>query len=148
VTVSLALPPVLLTVGPRAGAPLLRYRSVYLPVAAGLLIALFASTTADLAVLVPATLLLAMATIDATFTVIEYEPTAKFCLEGEARGVRPTGCLHLSGTESATEMTFVGEYQGGPFFQLFRHVSRPFVQRNVTTTVRVIRQLLEEREPT
>jgi benzoate membrane transport protein len=34
---------------------------VYLPVAAGLLIALFATTAADLAVLVPSTLLLAMA---------------------------------------------------------------------------------------
>jgi benzoate membrane transport protein len=61
IAVSLALPPVLLTAGPGAGALSLRYRSVYLPVAAGLLIALFASTTADLAVLVPPTLLLAMA---------------------------------------------------------------------------------------
>jgi benzoate membrane transport protein len=34
---------------------------VYLPVAAGLLIAVFATTAADLAVLVPSTLLLAMA---------------------------------------------------------------------------------------
>ena len=87
-------------------------------------------------------------TINATYTVIEYEPTAKFCLEGEAGGVRATSCLQLAGTGSATEMTFVGEYQGGPLFQLFRHVSRPFVQRNVTTTVRVIRQLLEEGGPT
>ena len=61
VAVSLALPPVLLTAGPEAGIPSLRYRSVYLPVAAGLLIALFASTAADFAVLVPRTLLLAMA---------------------------------------------------------------------------------------
>jgi benzoate membrane transport protein len=61
IAVSLALPPVLLTAGPGAGVPALRYRSVYLPVAAGLLIALFASTAADLAVLVPPTLLLAMA---------------------------------------------------------------------------------------
>lgn len=61
IAVSLALPPVLLTAGPGAGAPSLRYRSVYLPVAAGLLIALFASTAADLAVLVPPTLLLAIA---------------------------------------------------------------------------------------
>jgi benzoate membrane transport protein len=61
IAVSLALPPVLLTAGPGAGPPSIRYRSVYLPVAAGLLIALFASTAADLAVLVPRTLLLAMA---------------------------------------------------------------------------------------
>ncbi len=61
IAVSLALPPVLLTAGPGAGERALRYRSVYLPVAAGVLIALFASTAADLAVLVPTTLLLAMA---------------------------------------------------------------------------------------
>lgn len=61
IAVSLALPPVLLTAGPGAGARSLRYRSVYLPVAAGLLIALFASTAADMAMLVPPALLLAMA---------------------------------------------------------------------------------------
>jgi len=61
IALSLALPPVLLTAGPGAGAPSLRFRSVYLPVAAGLVIALFASTAADLAVLVPPNLLLAMA---------------------------------------------------------------------------------------
>jgi benzoate membrane transport protein len=61
VAVSLALPPVLLTAGPTAGPHDLRYRSVFLPAAAGVLIALFASTAADLAVLVPRTLLLAMA---------------------------------------------------------------------------------------
>ena len=61
VAVSLALPPVLLTAGPEAGPPAIRYRSVYLPVAAGLLIALCASVAAELAVLVPSTLLLAMA---------------------------------------------------------------------------------------
>jgi benzoate membrane transport protein len=61
VAVSLALPPVLLTAGPGAGESSIRYRSVYLPVTAGVVIALFATTTADLAVLVPRTLLLAMA---------------------------------------------------------------------------------------
>jgi len=61
VAVSLALPPVLLTAGPEAGPHSIRYRSVFLPVAAGLLIALLAGTAAELAVLVPATLLLAMA---------------------------------------------------------------------------------------
>jgi benzoate membrane transport protein len=61
IAVSLALPPVLITAGPGAGPAPLRYRSVYLPAAAGLLIALFATTAADLAVLVPSTLLLAMA---------------------------------------------------------------------------------------
>ena len=61
IAVSLALPPVLLTAGPAAGPPSIRYRSVYLPVVAGLLIAVFASVAADLAVLVPSTLLLAMA---------------------------------------------------------------------------------------
>ena len=61
ITVSLALPPVLVTAGPTAGDRSLRYRSVYLPVAAGLLIAIFAATAADLAVLVPPVLLLTMA---------------------------------------------------------------------------------------
>ena len=61
ITVSLALPPVLVTAGPAAGDRSLRYRSIYLPVAAGLLIAIFAATAADLAVLVPPVLLLTMA---------------------------------------------------------------------------------------
>jgi benzoate membrane transport protein len=61
VAVSLALPPVLLTAGPGAGERSIRYRSVFLPIAAGLGIALFASTAADLAVLVPSVLLLSMA---------------------------------------------------------------------------------------
>jgi benzoate membrane transport protein len=61
VAVSLALPPVLVTAGPAAGDRSLRYRSIYLPVAAGLLIALFAGTAADLAVLIPPVLLLAIA---------------------------------------------------------------------------------------
>jgi benzoate membrane transport protein len=61
ISVSLALPPVLVTAGPAAGDRSLRYRSIYLPVAAGLLIALFAGTAADLAVLVPPVLLLTMA---------------------------------------------------------------------------------------
>jgi benzoate membrane transport protein len=61
IAVSLALPPVLLTAGPGAGLPAIRYRAVYLPVVAGLLIAFFAGTAADLAVLVPSTLLLTMA---------------------------------------------------------------------------------------
>lgn len=61
VAVSLALPPVLLTAGPGAGPRPIRYRAVYLPAVAGLSIALFASTAANLAALVPATLLLTMA---------------------------------------------------------------------------------------
>jgi benzoate membrane transport protein len=61
VAVSLALPPVLLTAGPGAGERSIRYRSLFLPIAAGLGIALFASTAADLAVLVPSVLLLSMA---------------------------------------------------------------------------------------
>jgi benzoate membrane transport protein len=61
ITVSLALPPVLVTAGPTAGDRSLRYRSIFLPVAGGLLIAVFAATAADLAVLVPTVLLLAMA---------------------------------------------------------------------------------------
>jgi benzoate membrane transport protein len=61
VAVSLALPPVLLTAGPEAGPHSLRYRSVFLPVAAGLFITLLAGTAAELAVLVPSTLLFAMA---------------------------------------------------------------------------------------
>jgi benzoate membrane transport protein len=61
IAVSLALPPLLLAAGPGAGERSIRYRSVYLPVATGLLIALFAGTAADLSVLVPPVLLLAMA---------------------------------------------------------------------------------------
>ena len=61
IVVSLALPPVLLTAGPGAGDHSIRYRSTYLPVVAGLGIALFASTAADLAGLVPSVLLLSMA---------------------------------------------------------------------------------------
>jgi benzoate membrane transport protein len=61
IAVSLALPPVLLTAGPGAGPPAMRYRSVYLPAAAALFIALLATTAADVAVLVPRVLLLEMA---------------------------------------------------------------------------------------
>jgi benzoate membrane transport protein len=61
ITVSLALPPVLVIAGTAAGDRSLRYRSIYLPVAAGLLIAIFAATAADLAVLIPPVLLLTMA---------------------------------------------------------------------------------------
>ena len=61
VAISLALPPVLLTASPEAGPRPIRYRAVYLPVTAGVLIAICASVAAELAVLVPSTLLLAMA---------------------------------------------------------------------------------------
>ena len=61
VAVSLALPPVLVTAGPSAGDRSLRYRSVFLPVAAGLVIALFAAVATDLALLIPPVLLLAIA---------------------------------------------------------------------------------------
>jgi benzoate membrane transport protein len=61
VIVSLALPPLLLMAGPGSGDRAIRYRAVYVPVAAGLLIALFAGTAADLAVLIPPVLLLTMA---------------------------------------------------------------------------------------
>lgn len=61
ISMSLALPPVLVTAGPSAGDRNLRYRSIWVPVAAGLLIAIFAATAADLAVLVPPVLLLTMA---------------------------------------------------------------------------------------
>jgi benzoate membrane transport protein len=61
VAVSLALPPVLVTAGPAAGDRSLRYRSIYLPVGAGLVIALFAAVAADLALLIPPVLLLAIA---------------------------------------------------------------------------------------
>ena len=61
IAMSLALPPLLLAAGPGAGDRSLRYRAVFLPVATGALIALFAGTAADLAVLVPPVLLLAMA---------------------------------------------------------------------------------------
>lgn len=61
VTMSLALPPLLVTAGPTAGDRALRYRSVFVPVAAGLAIALFAGTAADLSVLLPPALLFAVA---------------------------------------------------------------------------------------
>lgn len=61
IAVSLALPPLLLAAGPGAGERSIRFRAVYVPVATGLLIALFAGTAADLSVLVPPVLLLAMA---------------------------------------------------------------------------------------
>ena len=61
ITVSLALPPLLLAASPAAGDRSVRYRSIYVPVAVGLLIAVFAGTAADLAVLVPPVLLLTMA---------------------------------------------------------------------------------------
>ena len=61
IAMSLALPPLLFAAGPGAGDRSLRYRAVFLPVATGVLIALFAGTAADLAVLVPPVLLLAMA---------------------------------------------------------------------------------------
>jgi benzoate membrane transport protein len=59
--VSLAVPLVPLTAGPTAGDPSIRYRSVYVPAGALLLIAVLAGTAADLAVLVPPILLLALA---------------------------------------------------------------------------------------
>lgn len=61
IALSLALPPLLLAAGPGAGERSLRYRAVFLPVATGMLIALFAGTAADITVLVPPVLLLAMA---------------------------------------------------------------------------------------
>jgi benzoate membrane transport protein len=61
ITIVLALPPVLLSAGPGAGDRSIRYRSVYVPIAAGLLIALFAATATELAVVVPTVLLLTMA---------------------------------------------------------------------------------------
>jgi benzoate membrane transport protein len=61
VAVSLALPPVLVTAGPAAGERSLRYRAVFLPVAAGLVIALLAALATDLALLIPPVLLLAIA---------------------------------------------------------------------------------------
>ena len=60
---SLALPLVTLVAGPGAGEPGLRYRNVYLPAAALLLISLVAGSAAALAMLVPPLLLLALAGI-------------------------------------------------------------------------------------
>ncbi|MFN2526781.1 MAG: benzoate/H(+) symporter BenE family transporter [Actinomycetota bacterium] len=60
-TVSLAVPLVPLTAGPTAGDSSIRYRSVFIPAAALVLIGFLASTAADLAVLVPPVLLLALA---------------------------------------------------------------------------------------
>ena len=57
---SMAVPLVPLTAGPTAGDPSIRYCSVYAPAGALLLIALLAGTAADLAVLVPPILLVAL----------------------------------------------------------------------------------------
>lgn len=61
VLVSLSLPAALLAAGPTAGEHDVRHVSMYLPAAASVSIALFAGTAADLAVLVPPALLLAVA---------------------------------------------------------------------------------------
>ena len=61
VTLSLALPPLLLAASPAAGDHEVRYRAVFIPVVAGLLIAVFAGTAAELAALVPPVLLLTIA---------------------------------------------------------------------------------------
>lgn len=58
---SLALPLVPLTAGPGAGDPSIRYRSIYIPAGALLLIALLAGTAAEVAILVPPIILLALA---------------------------------------------------------------------------------------
>ena len=59
--ISLAVPLAPLTAGPTAGHPSIRYRSVVVPAAALLLIALLAGTATDLAVLIPPILLFALA---------------------------------------------------------------------------------------
>ena len=61
VPVSLAIPPTLVLGGPTAGDRSLRYRSAFLPIAAGLGIAVFAGVAAELAVLIPPALLLGIA---------------------------------------------------------------------------------------
>jgi len=61
VAMSLALPATLVVAGPGAGERSSRYRSVAMPIAAGLLIALLAGTAAELAVILPPALLLAIA---------------------------------------------------------------------------------------
>jgi benzoate membrane transport protein len=105
IAVSLALPPVLLTAGPGAGDRSVRYRSVYLPVAAGLVIALFASTAADIAVLVPSVLLLAMAGLALVGALAG-------ALKETARGPLILGPLFAFAI-ALSEMTLFGL---GPFF--------------------------------
>ena len=61
VAVSLALPPLLVAAGPSGGERSIRYKAVYVPIATGLLIALFAGTATEIAALVPPVLLLTMA---------------------------------------------------------------------------------------
>jgi benzoate membrane transport protein len=61
VMVSLALPPLLLMAAPAAGERSVRYRSTFVPIAAGLWIALFAGTATAIAVFLPPVLLLTMA---------------------------------------------------------------------------------------
>jgi benzoate membrane transport protein len=105
VGVSLALPPLLITAGPGAGERSLRYRAVFLPVAAGLTIALFASTATDVAVLVPRTLLLAMAGLALVGALIA-------ALKEITRGPLVLGPI-FAFVVSLSDMTLFGL---GPFF--------------------------------
>jgi benzoate membrane transport protein len=61
IAMSLAIPPTLVMGGPTAGPREERYRAVYLPVAAGLAIALFAGVAANLSTILPPVLLLGIA---------------------------------------------------------------------------------------
>jgi benzoate membrane transport protein len=105
VAVSLALPPVLLTAGAMAGPHDLRYRSIFLPVAAGVVITSLASTAADLATLVPRTLLLAMAGLALVGALIA-------ALKEISRGPLVLGPLFAFAI-ALSDMTLLGL---GPFF--------------------------------
>jgi benzoate membrane transport protein len=61
IAMSLALPPTIVMAGPSAGDHPARYRAAYLPITAGISIALLASVAAELSVLLPPVLLLGIA---------------------------------------------------------------------------------------
>ena len=61
VLVSLALPPLLLAAAPTAGDREIRYRAMYVPIVAGVGIALLAGAAAEIALLIPPALLLTVA---------------------------------------------------------------------------------------
>lgn len=105
VAMSLALPATLVVAGPGAGKRSSRYRSVAMPIAAGLLIALFAGTAAELAVILPPALLLAIAGLALV-------PALLAALREISAGPLVLGPLFAFAI-ALSDLTFIGL---GPFF--------------------------------
>jgi benzoate membrane transport protein len=103
--ISLALPLVPLTAGPGAGEHALRYRSVFVPAGALLLIAFLAGTAAGMANLVPPTMLLALAGLALVGALVA-------ALQGITRGPLVLGPIFAFAT-ALSKMSLLGL---GPFF--------------------------------